>query len=212
MKKSRKLITTLILSTMALSANAVTMAAQPVVGDTLNGVAVALQTSPLPPDLQMLKTAKLSSRNYLVANNNGQKQYYQVYYVDANNDGSLEYVLTQISLGNTGPSSIVDAFRMSNNTLSFLNFNQMAGTQLELGGPLAACKNWYCSLAQPAFVYEGNVWYMRFKNNNGQMCQYLWKNNQFSNQPATPGCIGSNLSTKATPNPANVATTSVPNQ
>lgn len=210
MKKYQNFILAISLGSATISAQAVDMAAQPVVGDTLNGVAVALQTSPLPANLQMLKTAKLSSRNYLVANNNGQKQYYQVYYVDANNDGNLEYVLTQISLNSSGPSSIVDAFRMNNNgSISFLGFDQIAGQALNLGGPIVACKNWYCTLAQPAFVYEGNAWFMRFKTNSGQMCQYFWKNNQFTNQPAVKGCIGSDLATKMVPNPA---TTSMTNQ
>lgn len=210
MKLVKNLALTILLSSSTLAAWAVDMTAQPVVSDTLNGVVVAFQSSPLPSNLQMLRTAKLVSRSYLVANTNGNKVYYQVYYVDANNDGNLEYVLTQASSADSGPKQIVDAFQMNNNTITFLNFNEAAGIAIGLGAPLQPCKNWYCDLAQPPFVYQGNAWFIRFSNTNGQICQYVWKNHQFLNQPAIKGCIGA-TTTNTMPNPAAIARVSVTN-
>jgi hypothetical protein len=210
MNKIKQLMLVIGLSLGALSAQAVTMAAQPIVGDTLNGVAVAFQSSPLPDNLQMLKTAKLASRSYLVANNNGTKTYYQIYYVDANNDGNLEYIITEATSADSGPKQIVDAFQMNDNKITFLDFNQTASMALGLGAPLTPCKNWYCNLAQPPFVYQGNAWYIRFKNTDGQICQYLWKNNKFINQPAIKGCIGATTA-PIIPNPATITRASVAN-
>ncbi len=205
MNKYKSLLLGVTLSSFIFTAEAVDMVAQPVVGDTLNGVAVAFQTSPLPQNLKMLKTAKLSSRNYLIADNNGQQQYFQIYYVDANNNGSLEYVITQMNPSGIGPSQIIDAFTMNNNQLNFLGFNQVAAQSLGVGSSLIPCKNWYCNLASPPFIYQGNFWFMRFTNSNGQTCQYLWKNNQITNQPQVSGCIGNQAATTQ-PNPAAVST------
>ena len=191
MKKNISIISTIVLSLFALSAHAVVMAAQPVVGDNLNGVAVAFQTSPLPPDLHMLKNAKLSSRSYIVArNSDGQNQYFQIFYVDANNDGSLEYVITQSPTNVAPPVRVVDVFKMHNNEIHFLGFDRVAAQSLGVSSPLVPCKNWYCNLAQPAFVYEGGSWFMRFKADNDQICQYLWKNGAVINQPNMKGCVG----------------------
>lgn len=197
MKKNISIISTFILSLFALTAQAMPMAAQPVVGSNLNGVAVAFQTTALPSNLQMLKTAKLASRSYIVAKNNGQNQYFQIFYVDANNDGSLEYVITQSPTSASPPLQVVDVFKMRNNSISFLGFDTIAAQSLGVPGPLVPCKNWYCSLAQPAFVYDGGSWFMRFKADNGQVCQYLWKDHHVTNQPNTKGCIGADAKVPA---------------
>ena len=190
MKKNITIASAFVLSLFLLSAQALVMDAQPIVGDNLNGVAVAFQTSSLPPNLQMLKTAKLSSRSYIVADNNGQREYFQIFYVDANNDGSLEYVITKAPTNASPPAQVVDVFKMHSNSIHFLGFDQIAAQSLGVAAPLVACKNWYCNLAQPAFTYEGGSWFMRFKGENGQVCQYVWKNDLVSNQPNTKGCIG----------------------
>ncbi len=216
MKKNISIISTFVLGLFSLSAQAVVMAAQPVVGPNLNGVAVAFQTSALPPNLQMLKTAKLASRSYIVAKNNGQNQYFQIFYVDANNDGSLEYVITQSPTSASPPLQVVDVFKMRNNTISFLGFDKIAAQSLGVGAPLTPCSNWYCSLAQPAFVYDGGSWFMRFKADNGQICQYLWKDHVVTNQPNTKGCIGAKASgtlvMPSTPSAPALSVPSVSNQ
>ena len=165
--------------------------AKPLVGNALNAFNVALQLSDLPSNLASLKAAKLYRQQYLAVGPANNQVYYQVYNLDANNDGAmLEYIVTKVQLKTNKNSAVLEVFEIQQGgQLVALNFNQLAAKALQLGSSLQACQNWYCSLAQPFLLYQNKTWLMRFQSQNGQICQYVWQNHNFSNVPVLKGCI-----------------------
>lgn len=204
MKKWQSTLSLCVASLFCLNANAVVMAAQPLVGESLNAFIVGLQTSPLPPNLSMFKTAQFYKQSYFRIKQTSGNQYYQAYYVDANNDHENEYVLTEINEQLKNQSEVIEVFKIENNLLVPVGFNSFVANSLGIQSPLTPCKNWYCGLANPFLFYQGGEWYMRFtnQNNNNQMCQYLWTDSKFVNSPSTPGCIGASSSNSSIASPA----------
>lgn len=152
--------------------------------------------SPATPDetkqfIQLVKKSKLTNlpvlrwddqHKYLSSGISSSKQYFHLYYTDINNDKHKEYALVQIMQGSGNYSGLKYVYRISNDQLKKIAFDEIVRKSLNMQTAPTICFSWYCFVADPFLTQKNSRVYMSFKgtpNGKTPICTYLWRGNYF---------------------------------